>query len=57
MAEIIAKRAFLEIDFSEGRSYLFSILISYNALSMSNLATQGGGSVKNVIKMGYALVT
>ena len=52
MAEINAKRAFLEINFSEGRSPLFSILTSVSVLSMSKLVTQGEGSIENVSKVG-----
>ena len=53
MAKLIVKTAIFEIDFSIGRSPLFSILTSYNALSSSNLVTQGRGSVENIIKVGY----
>ena len=52
MAEFITKRAFFEINFSEGRSPLFSILTSWTALSMSNLVTQGSGNIENVLKVG-----
>ena len=57
MAKIIAKRVFFEINFSEGRSPLFSIPISWSALSMSNLVTQGSGSIEMTLKMGYIAYT
>ena len=57
MAEFITKRAFFEINFSDGRSPSFMILSSCNALLVFNLVTQGSGSVENVIKMGYATGT
>ena len=55
MAKINTRRAFFDINFSEGRSPLFSIPILWSALSMSNLVTQGSGSIEMTLKMGYYL--
>ena len=55
MAEFITKRAFFEINFSDGRSPSFMILSSCNALLVFNLVTQGSGSVENgLMRRGYA---
>ena len=52
MAEIIAKRAFFEMNFSDGRSPSSLILSSCDVLFVLNLVAQGGGNVSNVIKVG-----